>query len=596
MLSIALLATASAVRGEEPRRQDQAAPAPAARPERTFRRLAADGAIVLPQTTLPLDDPQALAVGSVHTRFWQAEVRFVRRVSGCSDDQLEKILRMAENEAMAAHRELVKSLKAARRGDAGHANEPPPDPRRLIQNALAAAVREQLSAEAHARYVEEGERRNRFDRQAAILAIVARVDQELMLSRDQRQRLTEVLEERWHDLTRPVRQDSTDRIRILEPYVAAHLSDVQKEACQIRAVLAGALAQTVGAAGRRPPTLPFVMVDDFALAGGAQQVREIAARDEPAVEARARKEALVQRVRVAQDAQDVRRVVQVQVENGQVVRRLGGENLAAGNIERLVFGAGQAADGGEQLDLQLRVLVDLAARECGLSDSQKAKLKLAGRGDIERFFDCVDEAQTKAQTALEGGQVRNEAWAQVSQEVQRLQRQLHDGLFKGQSLFAKTLAKVLSSEQAEAHARAQNERRLFRRTAFVEPVVALLGDALALADEQRRNLVRLLLDELPASIETSRPESATYMVAFEMTRLPEQKLRPLFDDAQWNNLKQNFPQFQSWGRLAEGNGQLPGIERMAVDAQGNGVLQLNDGRVLRLTRPPAPARDQNANK
>jgi hypothetical protein len=56
-------------------------------------------------------------------------------------------------------------------------------------------------------------------------------------------------------------------------------------------------------------------------------------------------------------------------------------------IDGWVLGRGDASAGRQQLEWQLTVQMEDIDRACSLTDAQRRKLELAGRGDIKHFFD-----------------------------------------------------------------------------------------------------------------------------------------------------------------------------------------------------------------
>src|SRR2546421_7909302 len=69
--------------------------------------------------------------------------------------------------------------------------------------------------------------------------------------------------------------------------------------------------------------------------------------------------------------------------NGVVVRQ--GQALTDEEIERLLFQPyGSAAGVRQQLESQLAMQIADLDRACSLTDGEKTKLQLAGRGDIKR--------------------------------------------------------------------------------------------------------------------------------------------------------------------------------------------------------------------
>jgi hypothetical protein len=109
------------------------------------------------------------------------------------------------------------------------------------------------------------------------------------------------------------------------------------------------------------------------------------------------------------------------------------------NFDRWLFD-----DGGDEavrqrhLDDLLRANVEALAGKYKLSEPQRAKLRLAGRGDIKRFFDNVEERRRDFETDrrdLQAGVAALHRLAPLSQLYR-------DGPFGDSSLFAKTLRKI----------------------------------------------------------------------------------------------------------------------------------------------------------
>jgi len=73
-----------------------------------------------------------------------------------------------------------------------------PEPRKLVQESLIAAAKAHLSAEKIAMYQAEIDRRAEDQKSLAIKNIVARMDQDLVLSVDQRDKIAESLSKNWN--------------------------------------------------------------------------------------------------------------------------------------------------------------------------------------------------------------------------------------------------------------------------------------------------------------------------------------------------------------------------------------------------------------
>ena len=72
-----------------------------------------------------------------------------------------------------------------------------PDPRKIIQDGLLAAVKINLSNELFERYRKEIEERQEESKRTAIQALVTKLDAHLILSSDQREKVAEALAKKW---------------------------------------------------------------------------------------------------------------------------------------------------------------------------------------------------------------------------------------------------------------------------------------------------------------------------------------------------------------------------------------------------------------
>ncbi len=101
----------------------------------------------------------------------------------------------------------------------------------------------------------------------------------------------------------------------------------------------------------------------------------------------------------------------------------------------------------KELETILRQKIAVADRLCRLTDSQKEKLELAGRGDIKRLIDHAEELGTQFQLIKND---RDKVNALV-QKAQPLRRSLAAWLSDDDSLFVKTLGKTLTAKQAASY-------------------------------------------------------------------------------------------------------------------------------------------------
>jgi hypothetical protein len=236
------------------------------------------------------------------------------------------------------------------------------------------------------------------------------------------------------------------------------------------------------------------------------------------------------------------------VQNGRVLARF---MLDENAFNRTVFGnlGPEAVRDGFEHVLALRVAqVD---RTCGISRAQRANLELAGKGDIKRHFDRIDDRRTVINRPIEQAE-----YAKVWQELQALNQVQAAELFGDASLFNKALKATLGADQATRYNNIQAEQVRSRYHARVEQFVVALDGALGLSAAQRRRLVELLFQETPPPRKFGQYDSL--YIQYQMSRLPEASLKPIFDEAQWHSLRPRLARAQAMQAVLERNGDLPG--------------------------------------
>jgi hypothetical protein len=242
-------------------------------------------------------------------------------------------------------------------------------------------------------------------------------------------------------------------------------------------------------------------------------------------------------------------------------------------IDQTVLGSSEGSlEVRAQLETILALKIEYLDRACGITGSQKRKLELAGRGDVKRFFDAVDEHRQRYDAVKN----RQQAFAKLQTEVQALANRRGKQLFDEASIFAKTLSKMLTAEQTARIDTAARRSRSFRHRAKVDLVVQSLDVLAGLRDEQRRRLTELLVRETrPAR--NSLADFDVEIVIAQAAQLPESKIRPVFDDDQWRSvapvlqtLKQNYHELLH-------DVQLAGKDESGLDPSD------------RVEVPPAPA-------
>jgi hypothetical protein len=262
---------------------------------------------------------------------------------------------------------------------------------------------------------------------------------------------------------------------------------------------------------------------------------------------------------IVRDAQAVQPPVEGAEEedegNENAVERLAIPNFVMDDnqFDQWVFGGpmNSGAARRNRLESLLTLQVDHVARACNLSEIQKRKLVLAGKGDIKRFLDKVDEKRKKFEKVKTDQNKINE----IYQELQPLQVALNSGLFNEGSLFSKTLKNTLEGEAATRFEKVANEKRRFRYHAKVELAVAQLDQSVGFSDEQRSKLVDVIMSETRPPARYGQYDY--WVVMYQAGRIPESKVRPQFDDKQWALLKRQFDQMRGMGNWLRSAGMLP---------------------------------------
>jgi len=96
-----------------------------------------------------------------------------------------------------------------------------------------------------------------------------------------------------------------------------------------------------------------------------------------------------------------------------------------------------------QLDKLLQRKIHEVEQVFQLTEAQRRKLKLAGRGDIQRLLEMVEDARREFQLAR--SDLRR--LAELQKDLRLVELRVSDGLFEMGSLFAKTLRKMIDEKQ-----------------------------------------------------------------------------------------------------------------------------------------------------
>ena len=129
----------------------------------------------------------------------KTELNFVRAVCQPTVEQSKKIKAASDAGLKTAVKKFAEIQKKLQQGI--RAGEQPqwPDPRQLMADTLLKSVKESMSEEQAKKYEAELAKRAAARKRAALLNLVARLDKDLVLTADQRGKLTEAINSNWKD-------------------------------------------------------------------------------------------------------------------------------------------------------------------------------------------------------------------------------------------------------------------------------------------------------------------------------------------------------------------------------------------------------------
>jgi hypothetical protein len=253
-------------------------------------------------------------------------------------------------------------------------------------------------------------------------------------------------------------------------------------------------------------------------------------------------------------------------------------------IDQWVFSRwGGAVATRARLDANLELRIDDLDRACSITEVQKKKLKLAGLGDIKRYYDRVEDLKRKYATSAKQGNFNNNIW----QEMQPLQIELNNGIFDDDSIFVKTVKNTLSEDQAKRYEDLMRRRAVERRRATVELFVVQVDKALGLSEQERARLIELLLNETPPPGKYGQADY--WYLMYQLTRLPESKIKAILDEPQWRILSRQFMQARGMAPWLKSNGLVAQNDLPAPEPAGQPRAIEVRRRILALpAAPPAP--------
>ncbi len=218
------------------------------------------------------------------------------------------------------------------------------------------------------------------------------------------------------------------------------------------------------------------------------------------------------------------------------------DTMSDEQFEQWIFGR-KFPDAQKHLESRLAWEINRADQMYRLTPAQKKKLEIAGRGSMKRLFDSFETAKEQLHRA--GGDYSK--IGPILQELQSFQQAPHAYLFGDDSILAKTLKRTLTPAQFADRAKTVYGAR-------VEWMVSLLDRALGLKPDQHRRFASLILEETPP---LKRYGSFDYdAMMLQASRLPPDRIKPIFDDAQFRKLLVRLEQARRMESILVGEGYV----------------------------------------
>jgi hypothetical protein len=163
----------------------------------------------------------------------RAELSFVEKVCEPTDEQMADIRQVLEKYQADVVKRFSDIQKRVARGQQRQGVNSQ-DPRRLIRDSLKKTLKTTLDADRWARFESELEERKADQTRAAVHNVVAKIDRDLALSAEQREKLTEALTANWsapwgQQFEIFLQQGGLFAPSLPPKLVTAHLNPIQKK-------------------------------------------------------------------------------------------------------------------------------------------------------------------------------------------------------------------------------------------------------------------------------------------------------------------------------------------------------------------------------
>lgn len=181
----------------------------------------------------------------------------------------------------------------------------------------------------------------------------------------------------------------------------------------------------------------------------------------------------------------------------------------------------------------LLVQIEFVENAVVLTEAQRSKLELAGHGDIHRFFNDYE----RVKRGMTFGGIPRDEWQAVWQRTQPLATRYKAGLHGSKSLFAKTVASTLESDQRNSFQEMKKDRDVAIYIDNIRMTLSMVDRKVPLTRRQRETITELLVNETTPPDFYGQANMHFYVVLFQMAKLPEEDLKSNFSVAEWRVLK-----------------------------------------------------------
>ena len=226
--------------------------------------------------------------------------------------------------------------------------------------------------------------------------------------------------------------------------------------------------------------------------------------------------------------------------------------LGERSFEDWIFADHQDQDNArKQLESEVESRIAMTDRLCQLTDEQRSKLAMAGKGDIVRLWQQIEQARSEFRKVQNGPHSIHD----LAFLVQPIQLKMHGGLLGSESLFHKVMARTLTAEQFANYAAQEEERRRFDYRSIVKTAIRSIEQIIPLSADQREKLSEILQATAPPP--TAGPNAVNYVLVQAADRADE--IDKLLSERQQPMMKQIYEQARRLEPLLRQPGMIHGV-------------------------------------